>query len=428
MLHELEPSQFALTLPLFDPYLQDPLLHTVLEGRRKGRVFVDDPGNPRTCFVWTNSECAYLLGKEGKERLNSALHQLLVEEIIPATKAAGRDYLSLFPFPNSIAPDLERALRDLLPLQTPVSTYSFNPESFSTRRAKSDALPSGFRLKTIDAEILQDPGNANLAEEIAFYWGSIDDFPQGLGHCVLHGDNVVSWCYVQAVGAESQTIDVWTAPEHRRKGLGTAVASAFIARCLSVGHKPFWLNDEANVDSRRLAERLGFEYQGDIRLVDIPFHPFDFYRGLAMHFFLPNQAYHEAAEALERAFTVREGEAEDYYNAAVAWASAGSVDMAWDNLLKAVDHGWQDVESAENEKALAPLRGTDEWKEAMIVSLKKDPDAFTVRQYRPPPPRTDCRGRSGGRRQRTPGHSLSGGWFRSAQEGNYALSRIRRKR
>jgi RimJ/RimL family protein N-acetyltransferase len=363
MLHELEPSHFSITRPLFDPYLQDPLLYTVLEGRRNGRVFVDDPGNPKICFIWTNSECAYLLGKECDAQLNSALHQLLVEEIIPATKATGRDYLSLFPFPNAIAPDLERALRDLLPLQTPVSTYSFNPEAFSTRRVKSDALPSGFRLKVIDAEILQDPDNTYLAEEVTFYWGSIDAFPQGLGHCVLHGDSLVSWCYVQAVGAERQTVDVWTAPQHRRKGLGTAVASAFIMRCLAEGHIPFWLNDESNVASRKLAERLGFEVQRDIHLVDIPFHPFEFYRGLAVHFFLPNQAHRQAAEALERAFTVREGEAEDYYKAAVAWASAGSVDKAWDNLLKSVDHGWKDIELAENEKALAPLRGTDEWKE-----------------------------------------------------------------
>jgi RimJ/RimL family protein N-acetyltransferase len=361
MLHELEPSKFAIARPLFAPYLRDPLLYAALEGRTKGRVFADDPANPKICFAWTHSECAYLLGKEGNEQLNSFLRQLLVKEIIPATKAAGRDFLSLFPFPNSIATELERSLQDLLPLQTPVSTYSFNAESFSAHRAKSDTLPSGFRLKTIDAEILRAPGNAYLAEEIAFYWGSIDDFSQGLGHCVLHDEDMASWCYVEAVGAASQTVDVWTAPQHRRKGLGTAVASAFIARCLSEGHTPFWLNDKANLASRKLAERLGFEHQGDIQLVDIPFYPFEFYRDLAMHFFLPNQAYRQAAEALERAFSVREGKAEDYYNTAVAWASAGCMDKAWEYLLKSVDHDWRDVELAEREEALAPLRATDEW-------------------------------------------------------------------
>lgn len=363
MLHEIESSHFALARALFAPYLKDPLLHAALEGRRKGRVFVDDPGNPETCFVWTNSECAYLFGNEGKGQLRSVLHPLLVEEIIPDAKAAGRDCLSLFPFPNSIAPALEQALQDLLPLQTPVSTYAFNREAFCTRGAKPDALPAGFRLKTIDAETLRDPGNAYLAGEIAFYWGSIDDFPQGLGHCVLHAGTVVSWCYVQAVGAESQTIDVWTAPQHRRKGLGTAVASAFINHCVSEGHTPFWLNDKENMASRKLAEQLGFEHHGDIWLVDIPFYPFEFYRGLAIHFFLPNQSYRQAAEALERAFTVREGEPVDYYNAAIAWASAGRMDKAWENLRTSVEHGWRDVEMAENEESLAPLRRTDEWRE-----------------------------------------------------------------
>lgn len=354
MLYELEPSQFSVTLPLFSPYLKDPLLHAVLENRRNGRVFVDDPVDAQVAFVWTNTECAYLVGVKGVEELGSALHQLLLDEIIPATEAAGRDFLSLFPFPNLISMELERVLGDLLPLRTPVNIYSFHPEAFSVRRAKSDSLPPGFRVAAIDEEILQDPDNAYLAGEIAFYWDSIHDFPSEFGHCVLHDDQVVSWCYVQAVGARAQTIDIWTALDHRRKGLGTVAASAFIDHCLSEGHTPFWLNDAANVASRKLAERLGFDYQEDMYLVDIPFQPFDFYRGLATHFFLPNQEHEKAAEAFERAFSVREGEAEDYYNAAVAWASTGNVDRALANLGKAVELGWTDIESAENDQALAP--------------------------------------------------------------------------
>ena len=256
---------------------------------------------------------------------------------------------------------MEHQLRDLIPLRTAVNTFSFDEAAFLARQPKPHPLPPGFRPKVLDEEILTHPDHAYLAEEIAFYWGSIDDLPRGYGHCVLLDDRMVSWCYVQAVGAGAETIDVWTAAEHRRKGWGTIVGSSFIDRCLSEGHTPFWLCDQANEASRMLAERLGFEYQGDIFLIDIPFHPFEFYRDLATHFFLPNQAYQQAAEAFDRAFSVRPGEAEDHYRAALAWASAGNADRAWTQLRNAAECGWQDITAQDSEGAFAPLRRTGAW-------------------------------------------------------------------
>ena len=194
------------------------------------------------------------------------------------------------------------------------------------------------------------------------YWGTIDTFlEKGTGFCALEGEDLVSWCYVQAYGHGAQTIDIWTAPSHRRQGLGTLVATAVISRSLSEGYAPFWICDKANVASRKLAERLGFRYQGDIDLVDIPFQPYIFYVGLAQHFYLPQGEHRQAAEAFERALSVQKGTAEDYYDAAVAWALAGEKDRALEYLQKAVDGGWHDMERVANEQAFATWRGTRQW-------------------------------------------------------------------
>ena len=242
-------------------------------------------------------------------------------------------------------------------------------QRFYARHSGPQKQPTGaLTLKRIGAEELANPQNAHLAGEIAAYWGTTDSFlDEGAGYCVLDGENLVSWCYVQAYGQGAQTIDIWTASSHRRRGLGTLVAAAVIDSSLAEGYSPFWICDKANVGSRRLAERLGFEYTGDIFLVDIPFQPYDFYRGLAEHFFLPQGEYRQAAESYERAFSIQDGEAEDYYNAAVGWASAGERDRALEYIQKAIENGWKDMERIESEQAFAALRGTKEWEN--LISL-----------------------------------------------------------
>lgn len=365
MLHELDLTAFKSVLPLFQPYLQDPMMHAVIEGRSGGRVFVDDASSPAAAFVWTGTECAYIAGGDQSARFLRALRQLVVEEVIPAAQAGGREYLSLFSFPESYAPTLEDLFSDQAPLRTPLSTFTFDEAAFDGRHAPQNQLPgAGLALRQIGAGELEAPQNAYLAQEIKAYWGTVECFlDEGSGYCVLDGDNLASWCYVQAYGHGSQTIDIWTAPSHRRRGLGTLVAAAVIRASLAEGYTPFWICDKANTPSRRLAERLGFLYSGDIPLVDIPFEPYSFYRGLAEHFFLPQGEHRQAAEAYDRAFSVRQAEAEDCYQAAVAWALAGEAARALEYIQAAIEKGWNDLGAAEGEQAFAALRMTAEWKD-----------------------------------------------------------------
>lgn len=353
MLHELEKSEFRKVLPLFRDYLQDPMMHAVIEGKSGGQVFVDDAYCPAAAFVWTGTECAYLAGGAQSAGFLQALYQMVVEEIIPVAQADGREYLSLFSFPESYAPKLEELFSDQAPLRTPLSTFAFDEAAFYERHRDSSSLPgTALTLKRLGAEELVVPENAYLTGEIKAYWGTIERFlARGSGYCVLDGGSLVSWCYVQAYGHSSQTIDIWTAPSHRRQGLGILVSEAVIRTSLEEGYTPFWICDKANTPSRRLAERLGFRYTGDIFLVDIPFAPYTFYLGLAEHFFLPQGEYRQAAEAYDRAFSVQQGEAEDYYHASVAWGRAGEAGRSQEYLQKAIDSGWEargtDVESAD---------------------------------------------------------------------------------
>ena len=362
-MYELEQSEFHKALPLFDGCLQDPMMHAVIEGRSKGRAFLDDAADPRAALVCTGSECVYVAGGQGRGGFNQQLRQLIMTEVIPAHRSVGQEFLSLFSFPESYAEELEELFSDQLPLRTPLSTFSFDRDLFQARHGTFEGPEgSSVALKKLGKEELASPENEYVASEVLAYRGTIERFLRdGAGYCALDGENLVSWCYVQAYGHGSQTLDIWTAPTHRRQGLGTLVAAAVIEASLSDGYAPFWICDKANLASRKLAERLGFAYTGDICLVDIPFEPFSFYRALAQHFFLPQGEYRQAADAYERAFSVQQGDAEDYYHAAVAWAGTGEGDRALQYLQKAIDHGWKDTERAAGEPAFSALP-VDSWR------------------------------------------------------------------
>jgi GNAT superfamily N-acetyltransferase len=364
VLQKLEPGEYQRVLPIFRGYLEDPLLYAGLEGRRDGRAWVDDLTHPVAAFVWPGTECAYLAGGDADTHFHTALRHVVLAEVIPALESAGRDFLSLFSFPGSYADTLEALFAAQLPLKTALNTFTFDSDTFLERHSDHRALPPGFRLQAIDASVLAAPEHTPFAEEVAYHWGSVDRFLEdGCGYCVLEGSRMVSWCYAQAFGHASQTLDIWTSSDRRRKGLGTAVAAALIGHCLAAGYDPFWLCDDGNIASRRLALSLGFDYAGNLHLVDIPFQPFDFYRSLAAHFYMPLGRHKQAAECYDRAFSVQEGTATDHYQAALAWARAGDGDRALAHLQHAVDYGWQGSMSCAESEIFAPWRETEPWLE-----------------------------------------------------------------
>ncbi len=144
-----------------------------------------------------------------------------------------------------------------------------------------------------------------------------------------------------------------------------------IERCLKEGEQPYWMCDQGNAASRQLAERLGFVYQGDIWLAEVPLDPFAFYRGLAIGFHIPNGQHRRAGQAYERAFRGRAGDAADDYAAAVAWAMADEPDRAFHWLKQAIVRGWRDVSALESEEAFRILRTMPAWRTVVVCALRQ---------------------------------------------------------
>jgi GNAT superfamily N-acetyltransferase len=67
--------------------------------------------------------------------------------------------------------------------------------------------------------------------------------------------NTPAWVFV---ARDAYELDLATAPEHRGRGLATAVAAACISECLTRRATPHWQCEEANPASMAVAEKVGF--------------------------------------------------------------------------------------------------------------------------------------------------------------------------
>jgi GNAT superfamily N-acetyltransferase len=72
------------------------------------------------------------------------------------------------------------------------------------------------------------------------------------------GGRVVAAAGYEVWGGELAQVGVLTDPRYRGRGLGTAVASAAVARAVGAGLVAQWRARPAIVGSRRIARTLGF--------------------------------------------------------------------------------------------------------------------------------------------------------------------------
>ena len=120
-------------------------------------------------------------------------------------------------------------------------------------------LPDGYELKKIDADIydkcLQSPVTADF---VSSFESKEQYLSIGRGMVITKDSMIVAGASSYTRYNEGIEIEVDTVPEERRKHLATIVCSALILNCLEEGLYPSW--DAQNMNSVRLAESLGYEY------------------------------------------------------------------------------------------------------------------------------------------------------------------------
>lgn len=94
-----------------------------------------------------------------------------------------------------------------------------------------------------------------------------DFLRNGFGFVCYVGEELASAATTFGYYSGGYELQIATNPKFRRRGLAGAVGAAFILECLRRGRRPHW--DAANLTSVRIAQRLGFEYDGEYTAYEI---------------------------------------------------------------------------------------------------------------------------------------------------------------
>jgi hypothetical protein len=137
--------------------------------------------------------------------------------------------------------------------------YDFDLEQLTKYR---DALPAGFELVPFDERIYKTAMAADWSKEFCETFDSAKDYLQrGFGYAALKDGELVSGSSTMTVYDGGTEIQVATREDCRRKGLALPCSAAMVLECARRGIRPCW--DAANEISKKMALKLGYEYEGE---------------------------------------------------------------------------------------------------------------------------------------------------------------------
>jgi RimJ/RimL family protein N-acetyltransferase len=384
MIYELDMQDYEKVRPLFASLNYHLVIFSIIEGNSPGRVYVDDVDHPQSAFVWDKVEAGfYLAGREDNDAFNEALNKCILTEIaVEAKQFPSCIEFVMNYFPDTWESKLNVVLRDTFPMK-------HYRQHFTLKQLKVDwkaQIPDGFVMTQVDEELLTRTQLKNIDHVTRWVrgnWQSVENFiKKGFGFCLLHENDIVSWCIADFVAGNDYEMGIHTDEDYLRRGFATLTAAAAVDYCLANGVENIgWHCWSSNVASAATAKKVGFEETIEHPVYHAWYNKFD--NLLVQGWFNLDQykKYREAAEAYETAFKMKEANEPDalasriysnegdegwcHYSAARAWALAGDGDSAFRNLHKAIDTGWSHLEHLQKDDDLKSLHKDKRWEELL---------------------------------------------------------------
>ncbi|MEH7222322.1 GNAT family N-acetyltransferase [Bacillus sp. JJ1566] len=275
MIHKLEQVNFHIVKTLLTGFENHPVMNGVIDGNNLGEIYVDNLYHPETALIWAKNEMFYLCGRVDNQKFNSELEEYIAS-VIRVEALPEEDTLNLEIYPNHEWDGFIDSIFTRVTLHKGERVpFIFHEECFSPNDTKE--IPEGYEVKFIDKELIEWDKDLVIKNEIMKFWGeSLDSFFQkGIGYAVVQGSTIIGTCLSVFVSKNEYEIGINTYDtRHRGKGLATAMAKAFIRKCLSRGGNPHWTTESFRKDSIVIAKKVGFEQLENYPVYYIPFNEF----------------------------------------------------------------------------------------------------------------------------------------------------------
>ena len=228
---------------------QETLISSCIQ-KVMGKVYVTDSDNPASAFAYVGC-FGFFAGKPDRELVENKPEGFSI--LVPQNES----WAALI---EDVYPDAKRVTRYAIKKDTRFDTVAL--------QKNISLLPKGYEIRNIDSvlydECLKSPVTRDFVSSFADKKQYLDI---GRGVVILKGDRIVSGASSFSRYNEGIEIEVDTVEAERRNHLATIVCSALILRCLKEGLYPSW--DAQNMNSVRLAEKLGYEFDHEYTAYEV---------------------------------------------------------------------------------------------------------------------------------------------------------------
>jgi RimJ/RimL family protein N-acetyltransferase len=364
---ELSPKAFPRVLPLLRPGWG--MARAVLEGRARGRVWVDDPARPKRALIGT-VELWYLAGAPADPAFELELGQVVERVVLPGDAIrADTQELALTFHPPEWEPRLAGLMGECDPLSDPRCYLELAPEDL-----RPAELPAGTTVVDVNAAFLeadQDGPAATVREWIISHHLDQEEFLRRCAGTLLTRDGEPAcWCVTDCHGDDGLAeVGIETAPRHRRQGLATAAVAHTCARLFESGARRIgWHCYTRNEGSLRTAARVGFksvyDYPVRFRMLDPLRH--ELARGWCQ---LEIEDDPAAALSVLAPLLGSEPEVQPLWCVVAARAAVklGRHEQALELLAAGRDRGWDGLAELEEDGDFAALRVHPGWSQLVAA-------------------------------------------------------------
>ena len=258
----LAPTGYDKVRPLFQSLDHHLAVSAILENSAPAAVYVDDPARPAAAFTWTGYRY-FLAGSPQQTEFNQQVGALLAGTIAPQALASGREMAEL----KTGSSEWEASIRNtILPGHELIRGQRQYLRFAALRHDWRKRLPSGFRLDFVTADLLARTDLAHLddlREELCSERLSVEDFlARSFGLVAINDQDasLAGWCTSEYNSDNRCEVGIGVLEPYQRRGLATAMGSAFVEHALNCGVTQIgWHCWARNLPSVATALAIGYE-------------------------------------------------------------------------------------------------------------------------------------------------------------------------
>ena len=369
-LNKLNPEEYSLAGEVLGELDIHLAVQALLDGDSPGEIYLDDKNDPQSALAWTMNRF-FLAGPSDNVDMILALKELFDKEIFPDGLDQGREGFTVFYTPEEWGSVIAEVI---LNGRYPIHDQRHYYRCRKLKRDWRDLMPQGYSLLEVDENLVESQRMENLEELIEEIHSECQSVPAFLenrfGYCMVHEDQLVTWCLSEYNTGGRCEVGIATQPEHRRKGLATAASLALVERALDQGYQEVgWHCYAGNEASIATALAAGFE-----KVCHYPAYRAMYAEasglGVNGNLRFEREDYKEAVDWYLRAIAADGAPVWVYWNTACAYAYLDQKELTFKYLHQAVDQGFKDAEHMKISQHFEKWHGTEEWR-ALVGRFQK---------------------------------------------------------